>query len=1111
MKKALLFTILMFHCCGLVYPQIINDTFERISTKDGLSQSTVNYIIQDSKGFMWFATYAGINKYDGYNFKTFIHNEDDSASLTNNDINFLFEDHKGSIWIVPESKKGLERFDPETEKFTLYTHNPEDSTSISSNEVLSVSMDKSGNTWICTANALNLVIREKINDKTVIRFKRFYNTTNTVPFKMAYENSHGQLLLCAEHLYYINRENNEIIQTNVDLIQTNISSISEDKKGNLWIGTLHEGLIKLVYNKETESYSRTDPGKANVSPGTRNYIVIDHKDRVWIATESQGLYLYDEKEDRLTHFLKNENDLNSISDNTLRCLCIDNSGILWIGTFSQGLCKYDLNRKQFYHIKSIPRDNNSLGGNVISSIHSTTPNEIWVGVDLSGGVSRLIFKDDHKPQVINYKLDQNKSSMLNSVLCLAQRENGDVWVGSASNTISIIQPEIPFANQKPVIQSINHNGWPFAIFEDRDNTIWVGSWGSGLARYNSMDQVDYFTNDPQNPESICENIIWAIAEDYNGNIWIGGHGEGLSILPVHNKNDQEPKFINFKHEEGIDLSLSNNTINVFYQDVSGTMWIGTNRGLNKVIRQDNNFQNIETESELVFHSYKTKDGLPSDGIIGIVEDNKGNLWLSTGDGISKFNIQNETFSNYNESDGLQSNEFRHNSYFKDQNGKMYFGGFNGINTFYPDSIKLNPFPPKIVFTDFKLFYRSVQIGKPINDDVILSKSINNTSEINLSYKNNVFSIEFAALQYTQPEKNEYAYTMEGFDKEWVRTSADFRFASYTNLPAGKYTFRVKASNDDGIWNEEGASMAIIIHPPFWQTPWFRIISLICIGLLIFGFIEYRTYGIKKQRQKLEQQVKERTKDLQTANRELGAQKRQLQKNTMALKKSNEELEQFAYVASHDLQEPLRMVSSYVSLLAKRNEDHMDSDSKEFVAYAQDGTKRMQILIQDLLNYSRVTTQAKPFEPIETEQILKTVLTNLSVIISDTKSKIIHSKLPTVQADHVQLERLFQNLIGNAIKYNQNTPEIHISAENNNGKWLFAIKDNGIGIDPQFQDRIFGIFKRLHGREEYSGTGIGLAICKKIVERHGGKIWVESEGENKGSTFYFTISIHGDNV
>ncbi|MBN1550099.1 PAS domain-containing protein, partial [bacterium] len=908
-----------------------------------------------------------------------------------------------------------------------------------------------------------------------------------------------------------------------------------------------------------------------------------------------------------------------------------------------GLCKYNLYRKQFDHFQAIPGDKNTLSGNVISSIHSARPGELWVGNDLDGGINRFIFHDEKSYDVLHYKYNPQSNNSIggNSILSLVQRKNGEVWAGSAGGSVSKIIPEEYGSNQAPVIKRYNLDRWTFSILEDRQGTLWGGTWDAGLWRYNETEDVfAFFRNDPDNPLSLCDNIVWSITEDHAGNIWVGGHGEGLSILPVKEKYKSHPRFINYKHEDRNPKSISNNTIHVMYQDHSGTMWIGTNGGLNKVIRKNNNFRHLDTDQDLEFFSYHINDGLPSEGIIGIVEDNEGSLWLSTGHGLSNFNTVQDSFINYDATDGLQSNEFWHNAYFRDQNGRIYFGGNHGFNAFYPDSIKSNPFPPKVIFTDFKLFYKSVQIGEQINNDIILTKSINETSEIFLSHNNNILSIEFAALHYAQPDENRYAYKLEGFNKDWVETSADFRSASYTSLPPGEYTFKVKASNSDGIWNEEGVSMTLIIHPSFWQTIWFKLILLMLFAGILFRVykrleqnrkraeekriekvvarerfllrlvidsvpdriyvkdtegrfvitnaavcrklslnqpedavgktdFDFYTKELAKQystddiavlesgqaiidkeefavdsagnpqwtlttkiplrddkgkiiglvgvghhitaRKQMEEALRnkqealvQQSKELKTINTELEVQKRRLEENAIALKRSNEELEQFAYVASHDLQEPLRMITSYLNLIVQRYRDKLDEDALEFVDFVVDGAECMRRLINDLLSYSRVTTKGEEFQDIDCEEMLQQVRLNLKVTIEEKQATITHSPLPAIHGDKSQIERLFQNLIGNAIKYCEQKPVIHIQAKQLKESREFSIQDNGIGIDPKYQDKIFGIFQRLHGRDEYSGTGIGLAVCKKIVERHGGTIRVESEGKGKGSTFYFTI-------
>lgn len=523
------------------YPQAQQEVFERITTKDGLSHSTVNRIIQDKKGFMWFATYGGICRYDGYTFKVYSHIADDKNSLSNSTSIFLYEDRDGYIWIVNQANEGLDKFDPANESFIHYKNDPKDTTSISSNDVYNVTQDKSGNIWLCTKNALNLVVNEKKGDKTFTLFKRFYNVS-TVSFSKAYEDRNGRLLLFADYLYYLDRKTNKIHRTIQLPDNPNIVYLCEDKSGNLWLGTSKNGIKKLVYNKQTQNYEYSKVDKINVTPNNRNCVFIDDQDRIWIGTDNKGLFLYDTKEDRLLNFLNDKTDLTSISDNTIYSLLVDRSGVLWIGTFSQGLCKLNLYQKEFLHFKSISGDNNSLSGNTISSIHNTAPGELWIGVDLDGGVNRFIFDHDQVRRVMHYTHNPNDNNTIgdNSILCLVQRKNGDVWEGSANGFISRIIPEKPGSHEPPIIKTYSVS-WTFSIYEDRQGTLWGGTWGLGLWRYDDKtDKFTIYSNDPSNPSSLCDNIIWAISEDNSGNIWIGGHSEGLSILPAKEKNKASP-------------------------------------------------------------------------------------------------------------------------------------------------------------------------------------------------------------------------------------------------------------------------------------------------------------------------------------------------------------------------------------------------------------------------------------------------------------------------------------------------------------------------------------------------------------------------------------------
>jgi signal transduction histidine kinase/ligand-binding sensor domain-containing protein len=1137
-----------------IYSQITNATFERITSKNGLPQSTVNYIIQDKKGFIWLATNDGLNKYDGYTFKVYRNIVGDKKSLSHNEVAVLYEDRDGSIWVTNYVDIGLDKFDPVTESFTRYKHDANDSTSISSNEIYHIMQDKSGDIWVCTKNALNLVVNEKKGAKAFTSFKRFYNITKG-SYSMAYEDRNGRLLLFSDYLCYFDRKNYKIIKS-IELNDSQYThSISEDKSGNLWLGTHTTGVIKLAYNNRTQSYEYHNLDKLNITPKNRNYVVIDEKERIWIATQTKGLFQYDIKEGRFVNFLNDKTDITSISDNNINSLFIDQSGILWVGTYSQGLCKMDLYKKEFFHYKSEVGNMNSLSGNAITSIHSTKPGELWVGIDAGGGLNRFIFNHDKVQQVMHYKNNPNDNNSIpsNSIFCLVQRKNGEVWTGSINGFVSKIIPEKQGSNKRPIIKSYRFEPWTFLIYEDKQDTLWGGTWSGGLWRYDDKtDKFAFFSKEISNPYSLCDNVIWAITEDNSGNIWIGGHSGGLSILPAKEKSKLTPEFVNFKNEVDKKTSLSNNTIHVIFQDHMGTIWIGTSGGLNRVTIKDNNFRDINSNSKIEFRAYHMKDGLPNENIVGILEDNKDNLWLSTSNGLSKFNIKKDTVINYYESDGLQSNEFGHNAYFKDQKGRMYFGGFNGISAFYPDSIKSNPFLPNVVFTDIKLFNKSVQIGEKINGDIIISKSISYTSEIILSYKNNVFTLVFSALQYACPEKNQYAFILEGFEKDWNYVG-NKREATYTNLEPGKYVFKVKASNYDGVWNEKGAEIKIIILPPWWRTWWFKLLILIILATSVYIAFYLRVALYRKKQKELSILVKQRTREISQANDVLLERQTRIEEyaeelrlHTENLRESNELLldkqkliktqalllgntnqqlndtneqlavlnstkDRFFSIIAHDLRNPFHVIRGFAEVLLNDLEKLPPEKTRRFIQLILTSSTSASNLLENLLQWSRSQTGRMSFEPVNLN--LSTIVEEtINLLEGDAQRKNIKLQSLIDQhmmafADEHMLKTICRNLVSNAIKFTPENGTITIKSVIIDAQVEVTVADTGVGIPPEDIPKLFRIDTNIttKGTSNETGTGLGLILCKEFIEKHKGEIWVESE-INKGSEFKFTLPL-----
>ena len=1124
----LLFVLNGILCLGQYQPLV----FENISTKEGLSQSSVNHILQDKNGFMWFATYNGLNKYDGHTFKVYQNDYTDSTSISSNDILFIFEDSSGYLWIV-NSSTGLDLFDPKKESFINFSHDSDNPESISSNEISHVTEDSKGNIWICAGDALNLYIPPEKNDRKPGRFEKFRLPGSSAPIRWVYEESNNRLLLLSEHLYFFDQNKREITNTGVKLENTPVTSVIKDRRNDLLIGTVLNGVLKLEYDNPTRTYRRVDPGKINVAPGKRTCLLMDHNKDLWIGAEG-GLFRYTLITDRIEHFQPEDLHNATISDNTIYSLYEDHTGVLWIGTFSNGLNKYDFYRKQFLHFKKIPYKENSLNGNVISAIHGLNPNELWIGMDVGGGIDRFLFRESQGPEIIHYTNDPNDPNSIggNSTLCLVQRKNGEVWAGIGGGIITRIKPEKLFSGMKPQIKNYVFDRWTFSIFEDSDGILWGGTWEAGLWRYDDKsDRFDFFFPDSANINSIGDKIIWSIGEDQYKNIWIGGHGNGISVLTADEKRKADPKFINFKGEKSKPQSLSSNTINAFCQAHDGTFWVCTSGGLNKVTNHTEITGNFENFPQLTFDSYHITDGLPSEGIAGIVEDNNGYIWLSTSNGISKMDPQSGTFVNYNKDHGLQSNEFWHNAYFKNDQGMVFFGGENGFNAFYPDKIVTNPFLPKVVLTELLLFNKTVKVGEKVNNQIVLKEPIYRTNEVSLSHKNNIITFQFAALHYAEPSLNKYAYYLDGFEEDW-NYADNKRSATYTNLDPGEYTFRVKATNNDGIWSDHEVALSIVVDPPWWNTLLVKTIVLVMLVLLILMIFRIRLRILKRQKRTLQQTVDKRTEELLEANTLLEEKQEEILIQNEELLRHRNNLEELVDERTHELEEaklkaeesdrlkssflanmsheirtPMNAILGFSALLKEK--DFSDEEKEGFIRSINQNGETLLYLINDILDISMIQSNQLILKPQYFD--VNRVLTELEEFwrLKNEKGLTIefinrNEKELTLNVDPIRFQQIMNNLLNNAMKYTKEG-YIRFGYKINDKEIRFFVSDSGIGIDPKYIKNIFDHFFKIEIDSDnvYRGTGIGLSISKRLVNLLGGEIWVKSK-PGFGSVFYFTI-------
>jgi len=822
-----------------LYSQKDDIKFER--WHKGLSQKSVLCISQDSKGFMWFGTYDGLHRFDGYKVKVYKSEIGDPYSLCNNTVRFIFEDRSGILWIGTDG--GLNQFDRETERFFHYQYDPNNPNSISANMVQWICEDTSGMLWIGTfTGGLNRFDREK---KQFVRYQNNPNDSTSISHNLVscvYTDRSGNLWAATNGgLNKFDPQKNNFVHYQYDPSNSHSLSgngayrIYEDRNGSLWIGIMGGGL-DLFDNKKGRfiHYRNRANDPFSLSDNRVRSIFEDQSGSLWIGTED-GLNRFDRKNGKFIRYKNNPNDPFSLSNNTVLFIYEDHSGILWIGNDYGGINKFDRGTTRFEHYRKKPNNSNSLSGDIVSSIYETTDRGekiLWIATE-GGGLNKY---DKRKNLFTHYLFDPKNPNSINDnhVRALLEDRLGILWIGTNTGLCQFDREKGTFIcyNADPNNPFSLSNDVVFSIHEDKFGLLWIGTYGGGLNLFDrAKNRFTHYLTDPENPNSLSDNFVWSMCEDADGTLWIGTANGGLNQF-----NREKNQFVRYQVNPNNLNSLSSNKILCLHEDTSGILWIGTTDGLNSFNKVHN-----------LFFRYRVTDGLPSNTIQSILEDDQGNLWLGTQDGLSRFTPSTKKIRNFTVSNGLQSNEFGVNACFKSQSGELYFGGINGFNAFYPDSIKNNPYIPPIVITDFQIFNKSVRIGEKIEGHVVLDKSITEMKEITLSYKENVFLFEFASLHLASPENNQYAYMMEGFDKDWNYTDAGRRIATYTNMSSGEYIFRVKGSNSDGVWNEEGASLRIIITPPFWQTLWFKMIMSVLIAGCVFWIYQWRKM-IAKQRE-----------------------------------------------------------------------------------------------------------------------------------------------------------------------------------------------------------------------------------------------------------------------
>lgn len=847
LSKGFLNTILYFLLfCNVNFSFAQELKFSHITAEQGLSMGVVNCLLQDSHGFMWFGTQDGLNKYDGYNITIFKHNPLDSNSLANNFIYSLFEDKNGVLWIGTNGG-GLDAYDLNTGKFKHYFSKPGNKNSLSNNNVRTILEDFGGTLWIGTDEGLNAL--DKKSNK-IIRYLNDKNNSKSISNNSVWclhqtqdnkiwigtygggLNVYDKKTQSFSHFIQL-YDKSEMLSENANIVR----SIHEDKDGIFWIGTYGKGV--QIFDPHSEIFLHNllnNPSNPNSLINDRiTSITEDNFGVIWIATYGGGLDQYYKKTGRFRHFLYDEKNPNSISSNQIKYVYHDKVGSVWIGTEAGGVNVHFRASSKFKYYKRKDDSSNSLKSNVVLAILEDKNNLLWIGTS-EGGLTTLNRATD---TYLHYPLLSNANN--NSVLSLDENKDGSIWVGTWGGGLNSYDKTTGKITSYPILKFQN-NATIICILEDKSGLMWIGTYGGGLFSFDKEkgEFVNYTI-----ATGLTSNNIYTIFEDSHGAIWIGTEGGGVNSLNVKTGTIK----VYTRDEKG--NSISSNSVNNIYEDPKGIFWFATANGLNKF--------NPKTEH---FDHYYEKDGLPNDYIYCVMPDKQGNLWMSTNKGVSRFNpnIKNENgaaFRNYDVNDGLQGLEHNQGAFFRSKTGEMFVGGVNGFNAFVPEKIMETTKAPNVKITSYKRFGKEVEMDTLIYDKKYLS----------LSWRQNFFSFEFAALDYQMPGKNKCSYKLEGVDDNWSPPSTQ-RYASYTELRGGDYIFRVRAANSDGIWNDEGVTLYIHINPPFWQTKWFYALCTVLIISGFWGFFKYRTRAIKRENKILEEKVVERTQELAQKNKDI---------------------------------------------------------------------------------------------------------------------------------------------------------------------------------------------------------------------------------------------------
>jgi signal transduction histidine kinase/ligand-binding sensor domain-containing protein/DNA-binding response OmpR family regulator len=1060
--------------------------FNHIDVGHGLSNNQVTTFLKDRTGFIWIGTHSALNRFDGYSIKVFRNDPSDSTSLLHDFVEALFELPDGRMGVRTPS--GICLYNPKDEKFTTDLSSFRTLYQVEPTTLSDVVHDNQGNFWFIDRNSgvvgyndnrkISLSIRNDPQDSATIASPPVtcFVPHNDGSYWVVHSNGILEKLKINQNSarvvsrsYYLNKR--------LDANSYVVGKLLVDSDGDLWLNVSNDNLGVYFFDltRNLVHHLNKETSKEKLASDLVSGIVQDNKGLIWIATDHGGINVFDKRANKMRYLLHDSENGKSLGQNSITQLYKDDDGIIWAGTYKKGVSYHheSISRFPLYNRYAEPEP---LPFEDVNRFVEDQQGNIWIGTNGGG----LLYFNRQSGRFTSFKNDPANPNSISSnvIVSLCIDHENKLWIGTYFGGLSCYDGK-KFTNynhdpRNPHSLS-SRNVWE--IYEDSKHRLWVGTLGGGLDLYDRKTHTftHYNNNDQQ---SVRSPYISVITEDSEGNLWVGTSA-GIDVL--QNKTGE---FIHYEAVKNDPRSLRNSIIQDIREDSKGRLWVGTQGGLS-----------LFNRSEGTFKTFTDKDGLPNNSILNILDDGHGQLWVSTPNGLSNAVVTGNgvvevQFRNYTEADGLQGLQFNENAAFRTSKGELIFGGANGFNLFKPENLRMNQRKPKVILSDFQLFNHSLKPGENVDGNIILTKSITETPPLVLPASKNVFSIEFAALNFFQPEKNTYKYKLEGFNQNWLYTDSKSRKVTFTNLDPGDYTFKVMATNNDGVWSDEGASLHIKVLPPFWKssTAFVLYAVLIILALML-------TRKLIQQREQMKFAIRQERQEAL----------RMHELDMMKIK--------FFTNVSHEFRTPLTLILTPLERLLKNTEDQ---EQKKQFDLIQRNARRLLNLVNQLLDFRKMEVQEIKFQPSEGD-IIKFIHETVYSFSDLSEKKDIRlefqssvSSLETI-FDQDKLEKILFNLLSNAFKFTlgKGTVSVDVDVKNNNdGKWIqINVRDTGIGISKEKQDRIFERFfqNELPRSMVNQGSGIGLSITKEFVKIHGGTIVVESE-PGQGSCFTVTLPI-----